>query len=162
MLHYDFEESVGYWAVVTAHAFHKALNEELAQHGITYRQWQVLAWLVLDGPLSQAELADRMDIEPATIVTVLARMQRDGLIRRESCALDRRKKIVCPTAAAEPIWAQGVECARRVRAIATAGFTPEQTAEARRYLAAMQENLRRASLSRSEQSTTHETISHTN
>lgn len=141
VLQYEFEESVGYWVVMTAHAFRKALNEELAPHGITYRQWQVLAWLAIEGCLSQSELADRMDIEPATLVTVVSRMERDGWITRESCTEDRRKKLVRPTAAANPVWEKGVQCARRVRGRAVRGFSPEAVTQMRQFLAAMQENL---------------------
>ena len=142
MLQYDFEASVGYWVVVTAHAFRKALNEELAPHGVNYRQWQVLAWLAIEGCLSQAELADRMDIEPATLVTVLSRMERDGWITRESCLEDRRKKLVRPTPAANPVWEKGVQCARKVRSLATRGFSEQEVTQVREFLAAMQENLR--------------------
>ena len=35
MLEQDFEQSVGYWAHMMARAFERALNEELAPHGIT-------------------------------------------------------------------------------------------------------------------------------
>jgi MarR family transcriptional regulator for hemolysin len=146
VLQYDFEESVGYWAVLTAHAFQRALNEELAPHGITYRQFQVLAWLVLDGCLTQADLAERMDIEPATLVSVLGRMERDGWISREECLTDRRKRLIRPTSAAEPVWAQGVACARRVRAKATQGFRPDQVALVKELLGAMRDNLLAATL----------------
>lgn len=138
---YDFEESVGYWVVMTAHLFRRALNEELAEHGITYRQWQVLAWLALEGCLSQAELAERMDIEPATLVSVLGRMQRDGWIRRDGCPSDRRKRLVRPTAKAEPLWEQGIECARRVRERAVQGFTRKEVRVVKRLLGGMHENL---------------------
>ena len=141
MLQYDFEESVGYWVVMTAHALQKALNEELAPHGITYRQWQVLAWLALEGPVSQAELADRMDIEPATLVSVLGRMERDGWITREDCLTDRRKRLVHPTPRAKPVWERGAACARRVRATATRGFEPEEVERVKTLLGRMLENL---------------------
>ncbi|MEZ6073592.1 MAG: hypothetical protein R3C10_25775 [Pirellulales bacterium] len=45
--------------------------EELTPHGITFRQMQVMAWLMLEGELSQNELASRMIIEPPTLVGVL-------------------------------------------------------------------------------------------
>ncbi|MEX0710962.1 MAG: MarR family transcriptional regulator [Pirellulales bacterium] len=141
MLQYDFEESVGYWVVYTAHLFQRALNEELAPHGITYRQWQVLAWLALEGCLTQAQLAERMDIEPATLVSVLGRMERDGWITREECPGDKRKRLIRPTPRAKPAWEESVACARRVRARATQGFTPEQMATVKQLLAAMRENL---------------------
>ena len=43
MLQYDFDKSVGYWIFSTAHEMSRLMNEELAAHGITYRQWEVLA-----------------------------------------------------------------------------------------------------------------------
>ena len=137
---YDFEASVGYWVVMTAQALRKALDEELAPYGITYRQWQVLAWLATEGPVSQAELAERMNIEPATLVSVLSRMERDGWVRREECAADRRKRLVFPTAGARPVWEQGCECARRVRARASQGLNDEELLRMRGLLERIREN----------------------
>lgn len=141
MLQYDFEESVGYWTVMAAHALHRALSDELAPEGITHRQWQVLAWLALEGTLSQGELAERMEIEPATLVSVLNRMERNGWIVRRECALDRRKRMVEATPAAEPIWERGVVCARRVRERATRGFSERDRRELMRLLEALRNNL---------------------
>ncbi len=64
MLQYDFEESIGYWLVLSSQTYLRALNTELAPHGLTMRQSQVLGWLALEGPLTQNELATRMMIEP--------------------------------------------------------------------------------------------------
>jgi len=141
MLAYDFEESVGYWVVMTARMFQRALHAELAPCGITFRQFQVLAWLALEERLSQAELAERMEIEPATLVSVLARMERNGWIRRDACPTDRRKRLVSPTPAACDIWNRAADCARRVRSKATRGFSPEQLAMAKELLGAMRANL---------------------
>ena len=58
MLQFDFEESLGYWICSTSHAFRRALNAELEKEGITFRQWEVLAWIALQGELSQVELAE--------------------------------------------------------------------------------------------------------
>ncbi len=146
MLEYDFEESVGYWIGLTAHALLRALNEELAPHGITARQWQVLAWLAMEGCLSQVELAERMQIEPATLVRVLGRMERNGWIHREDCPSDRRKKMVRPTPQVRPVWEKSVECARRVRQRATHGFSPREREQIKKLLAAMRENLSEAQI----------------
>lgn len=141
MLQYDFEESVGYWVCTAAHAMQRAVNEELAPHGITFRQFQILAWLALEGTLSQNDLAERMDIEPATLVSVLGRMERDGWIARDACATDRRKRMVRATAAAQPVWEKVAACARRVRARATRGFQPEQLQLLKEMLGTMRQNL---------------------
>jgi MarR family transcriptional regulator for hemolysin len=123
---YDFEESVGYWMVLASQAFQNSLTEALAPHGITYRQCQVLGWLAVEGELSQVDLASRMMIEPATLVGVLDRMERDGLICRTSAATDRRRKMICASSEAQEVWAKVACCAREVRARAVEGLTASQ------------------------------------
>lgn len=141
MLPYDFEESIGYWVCITSHGFERALNEELAPLGITYRQFQVLAWLSHDGELSQAELADRMRVEAPTLAGILDRMERDDWIQRIPAEDDRRKKIIHPTLRVEPVWSEIVECMKRVRARAVVGLTPEQVETAKALLGVLRENL---------------------
>ncbi len=125
---YDFERSVGYWLILAARAYQKAFDVELAPHRLTYRQAQVLGWLVLDGELSQVELADRMMIEPATLVGVLDRMQRDGLIRRTAACGDRRRKVIQISGDAGEVWGNVIGCAKRIRARATDGLSDRQLA----------------------------------
>ncbi len=141
MLEYDFEQSVGFWIITAANAFQRALNDEVAPHGITYRQCQALGYLALDGPLSQTELAERMRVEPPTLVGILDRMERDGWIVRKNCPHDRRKKLIHPTPAAEPVWSKMVTCAKRVRARAVAGLSPEEIEVLKQLLDAIQQNL---------------------
>src|SRR6185369_10167158 len=123
MLEYDFENSVGYWVCQAAHAFQRAFNEELAPEGVTFRQAQVLGCLALEGRLSQTDLAERMRIEPPTLVGILDRMERDGWIRRSGDTTDRRRKLVEATPAAKPAWNKIVAAAKRVRSRATRGLT---------------------------------------
>lgn len=127
VLPYDFQDSVGYLLCVTSSAMQEAINAELARHGITFRQMQVLCWLAHEGEsISQGELATRMCIEPPTLVGILDRMEQHGWITRESCSDDRRKKIVRP-AAAEEVWETMIEAMLRVRRRATSRLTTEQT-----------------------------------
>ena len=141
MLDYDFEESVGYWLVTTSHLYQRTLNEQLAPEGVTLRQCQVLSLLALHGPLSQTELAERIGIEPPTLVGILDRMQRDGWIRREFCPDDRRKKLIHPLKAAEPIWSKIVATGRRIRAQAAQGLSAEQLDTLKELLAIVRSNL---------------------
>ncbi|QDU93014.1 MarR family winged helix-turn-helix transcriptional regulator [Lignipirellula cremea] len=141
MLEYDFRNSIGYWLITTAHAYQRAINEELAPQGITYRQCQTLGYLALEGPLSQNELAQRMQIEPPTLVGVLDRMERDGWIRRDVCPTDRRRKLIQPLQGAEPVWQTIIECALRVRAHASTGLTPCELDLLKSLLEKVQTNL---------------------
>jgi MarR family transcriptional regulator for hemolysin len=142
VLQFDFEESIGYWLTITTQAYHRAVLEELAPHGITYRQSMVLGWLALEGELSQTELAARMMIEPPTLVGILDRMERDGWITRHSCPGDRRKKLIRATSAAEPAWEKIVECAMRVRARAVEGLSERQLATLKKLLRRIGRNLK--------------------
>ncbi len=140
-LEYDFEESVGYWMFMTSRTWEQALNEELAPLGITYRQWQVLCWLALEGERTQTELADRLRIEAPTLVGILDRMEKAGWIRRQPAPRDRRKNLIVPTPRVQPIWNKAADCARRVRAGATAGISAEELATVKRVLDRIQNNL---------------------
>lgn len=142
MASYDFNTSVGYWLTVSTQGLHRAFNDELAPTGITYRQSQVIGWLKIHGEMTVGELACRMMIEPPTLVGILDRMEGMGWIGRHSSPLDRRRKLLRTTEAAEPLWERIVECSFKVRAMATAGLTPEQIETLLGLLRTIHENLR--------------------
>jgi len=139
---YDFENSVSFWIIRTAHALERAFNEDLAPHAITMAQSKVLGWLAHDGELSQAELAERMRVEPPTLAGILDRMERDGWVERHPAPADRRRKVVRLTKQVEPVWAKIVQVARSVRARATAGVDADDLQRTFAVLAAIQANLR--------------------
>jgi MarR family transcriptional regulator for hemolysin len=141
-LEQDFEDSVGYWVHMAARGFERALNEELAPHGVTYRQWQVLAWLALEEELTQSQIAERLRVEAPTLVGILDRMERDGWIRRDPVPGDRRKKVIRPTPRVEPVWRNILACARRVRRRATRGLEPAEIDIVKDVLSRIQRNLK--------------------
>jgi DNA-binding MarR family transcriptional regulator len=126
VLEYEWESSIGYWVCTTSHALRRAFSTELGEEGMTFRQWEVLAWLSANGNLSQAEMAECMQIEPHTLAGVLRRMERDGWLDRKCCAHDRRKNTIVPTEKAEEVWVRAVECCHRVRARAIEGLTADE------------------------------------
>lgn len=141
VLEYDFQSSVGHALCMTAHRFERAMNDELVPQGITFRQCQVLAWTAFAGEMSQAEMAERMNIEPASLVPVLDRMERDGLIERVTVPEDRRRKNVRVLKKAELLWKKIVASAERVKARATQGLSPDERATLIQLLARVERNL---------------------
>ncbi|MBI3864535.1 MAG: MarR family transcriptional regulator [Planctomycetia bacterium] len=141
MLQFDFDDSLGYWVCSTSHALRRALNTELAKEGITYRQWEVLARIALQGELSQSELADALGIEAPTLVGILDRMERDGWLDRYSCPNDRRKKRIRATEKAESVWVRMVDCAHRVRGQAREGLSQSDLDALRSICARIRANL---------------------
>jgi MarR family transcriptional regulator, transcriptional regulator for hemolysin len=148
VLEYDFENSVGYWVCQASHALQRAFNEELVPQGVTFRQAQVLGCLAMETRLSQTDLAERMGIEPPTLVGILDRMERDGWIRRMSDKADRRKKLVEATASAAPAWKKITAAAHRVRARATRGMSGPQLTQLKKLLSLVQRNLQEAAAQR--------------
>ncbi len=137
----EAEQSVGYWLTLTTHAYHRALGEEIAPHGITYRQSMVIGALMVEGELSQADLAAKLMIEPPTLVGILDRMQRDGWITRHNCPSDRRKNLVRLTPAVEPVWEKLFDCFHRVRGRATQNISDAEVESLKRLLRRMHENV---------------------
>lgn len=74
---------IGSWVVSTAHSFRRALECKLSEQGVTFRQWEVMAWLNADGEQPQAELADKMGLEAQTLAGIISRMERDGWLSRK-------------------------------------------------------------------------------
>lgn len=138
---YDYKESIVFWVLPTARAMKRALNEEFAKFGVTHQQWRVLLRLARDSDVCQADLAKQMTIEPPTLAGILDRMERSGWITRRPHPTDRRRKLVSLEPRIEPVWEQLVACARRVRARAVQGLTPDQLRVLREGLAVVQENL---------------------
>jgi MarR family transcriptional regulator for hemolysin len=141
VLQHDFQNSLGYWICATAKVYERAIHQELLPEGITHRQCQVLGWLALEKELSQVDLADCMGIEPPTLVRILDRMERDGLLTRESCEGDRRKKLIRALPKASTVWKKIAACARRVRERAGRGMSQLQKQELNDLLALVQQNL---------------------
>lgn len=141
MLEYDWENSVGHWVCTTSHVMRRALSNQLAQEGMTLRQWEVLAWLSCNGDVCQAQLAECLGIEPHTLAGVLRRMERDGWLKRTCCSEDRRRNKLVPTEKAETVWANAVGWCRQVRMQATQGFSEDEIATLRDLCSRIRENL---------------------
>ena len=121
-----FDREIDYWILATANQLERVANEELGRHGITYRQVQVIGCIKQLGPMSQTELAERILLEPPTVVRLLDRMTRDGWVERVPSTTDRRVKIVVLTDQVEDVWKTVRRTGRRIRTRMTAGLDAEQ------------------------------------
>ena len=71
-------------------------KRSLDQHGITWRDWQVLTNLMLGGdtPRSPGDLASTLMVTTGAMTNVLDRLEEAGLTRRVRNPADRRSVIV--------------------------------------------------------------------
>ncbi|WP_075792510.1 MarR family winged helix-turn-helix transcriptional regulator [Massilia putida] len=81
-----------------ARAWRLALERHLKAHGLTSAGWNALT-AVADSPAppSQRELARRLGVDGATLVTTLDRLVASGLVRRDAEPGDRRVKRIALT-----------------------------------------------------------------
>src|SRR5579859_3875484 len=75
----------------------KLADRRLGAIGLTRAQWQALGNLRRIGPMTQAALAEIMEVETATIARLTDRLEAAGLIERKAEAQDRRVKLVTMT-----------------------------------------------------------------
>jgi homoprotocatechuate degradation regulator HpaR len=70
----------------------------LREHGLSDQQWRVLRVLGEHGTVETGRVAREAFILGPSLTGVLARMERDGLIRRERDPTDQRRTVVEATA----------------------------------------------------------------
>jgi len=66
----------------------------LREHGLSDQQWRVLRVLGEHGKAETGRVAREAFILGPSLTGVLARMERDGLVRRERCPDDQRRTVV--------------------------------------------------------------------
>jgi MarR family transcriptional regulator for hemolysin len=116
MTQYDFENSVGFVVNTTAKYFQRSFDLELRRNvGVTLSQWRVVGTLVLQPGLTQKEIADKMGIEGATLVPVIDKMEKDGLLKRKPDLTDRRVNRIYLTSKTDSLWTSMTECALKIR-----------------------------------------------
>jgi DNA-binding MarR family transcriptional regulator len=76
-----------------------ALDRRLARHGISYSQMAVLIrfWEASPRPVSQAQLTTDLGMERSSMSTLLATLERAGLIVGNEDPQDRRRRLLALT-----------------------------------------------------------------
>lgn len=75
----------------------KRVDKDLRAVGITASQLPVLVALKGGRKLTQKELTEVSGVEQSSMAQLLARMERDGFIRREPSQNDRRSSVISLT-----------------------------------------------------------------
>jgi DNA-binding MarR family transcriptional regulator len=75
------------------------ITEALAPVGLNGREAEILLRLRAVGPLSQQQLLEHLSADPSNLVSMLNRLEREGLLKRDRDTADRRRHIVSLTPA---------------------------------------------------------------
>jgi DNA-binding MarR family transcriptional regulator len=75
-----------------------AANSALAAHGLRARSYSVLTIVVEGLEPSQKDLAEFLRLDPSQVVAIVDDLEQRGLVPRAPDPVDRRAKIITPTA----------------------------------------------------------------
>lgn len=96
----DLEERFANALHGTARIWRQAVDRRLKYLGVSQASWMTIAVAAkARTPLSQSELADSLGVEGATMVAMVDRLVKGGLVKREPSTADRRIKHVVVTEA---------------------------------------------------------------
>ena len=110
----------------SSRSWRQAVDRRLKYLGVSQASWMTIAIAAkAPSPMSQSELADKLGVEGATMVAMIDRLVKAGLVTREASTTDRRIKRVVLTPA-------GLSVYEKVKA--------EATALRKELLAGMEEN----------------------
>jgi MarR family transcriptional regulator for hemolysin len=101
----DLEERFSDALHSTSRSWRQAVDRKLKYLGVSQASWMTIAIAAkARSPLSQSELADKLGVEGATMVAMIDRLVKAGLVNREASTTDRRVKRVVLTLAGIKIY----------------------------------------------------------
>jgi DNA-binding MarR family transcriptional regulator len=91
----NLQQFLPYRLAVAAEAVSRSLAAIYRERfDLTREEWRVLAMLAEMGELKSSELGARTTLDKMQVSRAVTRMERDGLLERETDAADRRNLIV--------------------------------------------------------------------
>jgi len=107
--------SINWLLADTSRLTRKLADRRLSAIGLTRAQWHALGNLRRLGPMTQAALAEVLEVETATIARLIDRLECAGWIDRRPDPADRRVKLVSMTAKADAIMDEVMEIGQKLR-----------------------------------------------
>lgn len=113
---------------------HVAVWSREVDPDVTSVQFGVLSLLATYPGMSQRELCDGLDLDRSTIATLVARLERHGLIERERDAGDRRRNRLVLTESGRSEYQRLRPRVENVERALTSGMTDDEHREFRRLI----------------------------
>jgi DNA-binding MarR family transcriptional regulator len=122
----ELADIVGFHIRLAHVAVYRHFTETFADLELTQKQVSVL-WLVSDHPgVSQIEVGQRLQMDRATTMTIVNRLQERDFIRRERSTSDARKQALYVTAEGAKALQTAKGCIMEHEAWLKGRFTPDE------------------------------------
>ncbi len=90
-----FDDSIGVLIMTAAKAIEKTGTLDITnQLGLTGSQWRVIVALSVNEGMNQKEIAEMIFLETPTLVPVIDKMEKNGLLERRADPEDRRNNKI--------------------------------------------------------------------
>lgn len=100
--------------------------DPLRSFDLAPRHLSLLSLLLLDGPLTVAELAAKLDVAPTTASLLVSDLSRKGVLERREDQADRRRRIIDINAEHRPAIVEWLSPGARAWQHALTPLTPAQ------------------------------------
>lgn len=122
-------ENLGFMIQDVGRLMRRDYNRRVQKTGMTQAQWRAIMMLWRNPGISQARLAEMLEMQPISVARLLDRMQASGLVERHPDPQDRRAVRLFLAAKAEPIRSELCDYGIETRQLALSGISePERAA----------------------------------
>ncbi|MAY61634.1 MAG: MarR family transcriptional regulator [Rhizobiales bacterium] len=136
-------DNLGFMVHDVARLLRRHFEARGREYGLSAAQWRAAVRLVKHGPMSQAKLAEVLEIEPISVSRLIDRMEQAGWAVRRPDENDRRANVVHPTDLAVEAFSKVKSMAGSIYETALDGLSQDERRTLIKALAAMTDNLAR-------------------
>ena len=91
---FRLEDCIAYITSRGAKTLAERLEDRFSGSGVSRVQWIAMYYIDSCPPITQKQLADRMNTKESTVVRLLDRMEKENMVRRVCCQDDRRVRYL--------------------------------------------------------------------
>jgi MarR family transcriptional regulator, transcriptional regulator for hemolysin len=118
------DRMLGFLVSDIARLLRRGMDRRLQSLGLTQAQWRAIVHLSRSEGMTQAMLAESLEIQPITLTRLIDRMEAAGWVERRTHPLDRRAVQLFLTPQSQPILEEMHARAADTLNDATHGVTP--------------------------------------
>jgi MarR family transcriptional regulator, transcriptional regulator for hemolysin len=136
------KEAVGALLHDVAHLLRTVMDREALPHKLTRAQWHTLEILEKTDGLTQAELAERLELGNPTVGRLIDRLEKRGFVERRADPADRRtKRVYMQAQTVVPVLGELREKADEVRDEVLNGLSRDEQNQLASVLKSIKSNL---------------------
>lgn len=137
------KSAFGYAVADVTRLYRRVFDRRATELELTRAQWRALKWIHGTHGLSQARLAEELDLEAIAVGRVIDRLEIAGFVERRPDPADRRRWLLYPAPKADEVIGRMRKVANALHADALAGVSSPDMDTTLRVLGQVRDTLAR-------------------